>query len=106
LYYIKKMTHKIFKYELPVLEKVSILLPKGANIIRCDSVEGKCWLWAIVNIDDLETEERIFELYKTGMPIETDINTLKYIGMCKLFIMQELGLYVFENISGLKNELR
>jgi hypothetical protein len=97
---------KIFKYELPVLEKVSIILPKNANIIRCESVDGKFWLWAIVNTDESETEERNFELYKTGMPIETDINNLKYIGLCKLFIMQELGLYVFENMSGLKNEIR
>ncbi len=86
----------IHKYELGIKEKQEIDLPVGALIIRVDDIEGKFYLWAIVNIDeDLETEPRLIEFYKTGQPIE-DHNGLTYLGFCKLFIMQELGLYVFE----------
>jgi len=90
---------KIFKYELSVKEKQVISLPKDAIILRVDDVDGKFYLWAIVETgEDIEFEERHLEFYKTGQPIETKISDLQYLGFCKLFIMQELGLYVFEKI--------
>lgn len=90
--------NKIYKYSLPVQEKYSIELPKGANIIRVEDVDGLFFLWAIVD-PDAETEMRHLEFYKTGQPIETPLVDLIFLGTCKLFIMQELCLYVFENIN-------
>lgn len=95
---------KIFKYEMSIKEKQEIELPLNAEIIRVDDVEGRFFLWAMVDIQlegepEVEFEKRFLEFYKTGQPIETPSENLKYIGFCKLFIMQELGLYVFENIS-------
>ena len=93
---------KIFKYELSIKEKQSIELPINAQIIRVDDVDGKFFLWAIVTPpnedEEAETETRFLEFYKTGQPITTPTEDLVYLGFCKLFIMQELGLYVFENI--------
>lgn len=90
----------IYKYSLPVQEKHQIELPKGAQIIRCEDVDGLFFLWAIVDTDpDAEKETRYLEFYKTGQPIETPLENLVQIGACKLFIMQELCLYVFENIN-------
>jgi hypothetical protein len=95
---------KIFKYEMSIKEKQEIELPINAEIIRVDDVDGKFFLWAIVDIQlegepEVEFETRHLEFYKTGQPIETETKDLKYIGLCKLFIMQELGLYVFENLA-------
>ena len=94
---------KIFKYEMSIKEKQEIELPVDAEIIRVDDVDGKFFLWAIVEPpkedEEPETELRFIEFYKTGQPIETPTENLKYIGFCKLFIMQELGLYVFENTA-------
>ena len=88
--------HKIFKYQLKIQEKQEIVLPKDAKIIRVDDVDGMFFLWAIVNADaGWPTEVRYLEFYKTGQPIDKP-EGLCYIGFCKLFIMQELGLYVFE----------
>ena len=87
----------IYKYSLPVQEKFVIELPAGAQIIRVDDVDGKFWLWAIVDTE-AEKEPRYIECYKTGQPIETPLEDLHYLGLCKLFIMQVLGLYMFENI--------
>lgn len=96
------MAKKIFKYEMSIKEKQELELPIGAKIIRVDDVDGKFFLWAIVNApiedEEIETETRFLEFYKTGQPIENDTN-LVYLGFCKLFIMQELGLYVFERID-------
>lgn len=91
---------KIFKYEMSIKEKQEIQLPVGAEIIRVDDVDGRFFLWAIVTPqEEPDTETRYLEFYKTGQEILTNTEDLKYIGFCKLFIMQELGLYVFENIS-------
>lgn len=91
---------KIFKYALPVQEKYIIELPIGAKIIRAEDVDGLFFLWAIVNADEsIELEKRYLEFYKTGQEIKTPIENLVMIGACKLFIMQELCLYVFENIK-------
>jgi hypothetical protein len=90
----------IYKYPLPVQEKYSIELPKDAKIVRCEDVDGLFFLWAIVETDpECEKELRHLEFYKTGQPIETPLSDLVMIGTCKLFIMQELCLYVFENIN-------
>ena len=88
----------IYKYSLPVQEKFVIELPRDAEIIRVDDVDGLFWLWAIVN-PEAEKEPRYIECYKTGQPIETELGDLKYLGCCKLFIMQELCLYMFENFA-------
>ena len=93
----------IYKYSIPTKEKHSIELPKGAWIIRVEDVEGLFFLWAIVDTgEDVEKEFRHLEFYKTGQPIETPLEHLKFVGTCKLFIMQELCLYVFENTNKLK----
>lgn len=90
---------KIFKYEMSIKEKQEIVLPVGARIIRVDDVDGKFWLWAIVDVgEDVETEIRYLEFYKTGQEITSNIEELNYLGFCKLHIMQELGLYVFEKV--------
>lgn len=88
----------IYKYSLPVQEKFSIDLPAMAQIIRVEDVAGLFWLWAIVDTE-APMEARHMECYKTGQPIETPLHNLHYLGACKLFIMQELCLYVFENIG-------
>jgi hypothetical protein len=94
------MSFKIFKYPLPVKETFTLDLPDDAEIIRVDDVDGHFWLWAIVNTDPtIPTKTRYFENYKTGQEFKTNPRYLKYLGMVKMFIMQELALYVFENIS-------
>jgi hypothetical protein len=90
--------YKIYKYSIPTKEKYIIELPKDAKIIRVEDIDGLFFLWAIVNTDENHPKEkRCLEFYKTGQVIETPIDRLNYLGTCKLFIMQELCLYVFEN---------
>lgn len=87
----------IYKYSIPTKEKYTIELPKDAQILRIEDVDGLFFLWAIVETDEEHPKEkRCLEFYKTGQPIETP-PVRNYMGTCKLFIMQELCLYVFEN---------
>jgi len=83
---------------MPVQEKIQLELPVGANIIRVSDIEGLFYLWAIVDPEQMETETRYIEFYKTGQPIDGE-DELIYLGLCRLFIMQELGLYTFERVT-------
>jgi hypothetical protein len=93
------MSNVIFKYTIPVKEKFTLDLPTDATVIRVDDVDGQFFAWVIVD-PTKPIVVRSFECYKTGQPIETPLDHLKYLGHFKLFIMQELCLYVFENIHG------
>ena len=90
--------NKIYKYPLPIKEKHIIELPKNAQIIRIDDVDGMAYLWAIVD-PEAPMVQRHLESYKTGQPITTPMRSLFYLGFFKIFIMQELCLYVFENLN-------
>lgn len=93
------MSHAIYKYPLPVKEKYSIELPQGAKIVRVEDVDGFNFLWAIVNVDPEHPKEtRHLEFYKTGAAIKNP-DELFYLGLCKIYVQQELGLYCFERIS-------
>ena len=88
----------IYKYPMPVQEKIEVELPVGAKIIRVSDIDGLFFLWAIVDTEIDEREIRYIEFYKTGQPIDHP-ETLVYLGLCCIFIMQELGLYTFERIA-------
>ena len=92
--------HAIYKYPVPTKEKHIIALPKDAQILRVEDVDGLFFLWAVVDTDpEVALENRYLEFYKTGQPIDTPMADLLFLGTCKLFIMQELCLYVFENLK-------
>lgn len=86
----------IFKYQMPVLEKFEMKLPKGALIIRMADQDGMFWLWAVVDTNAPD-ETRHFRAFKTGAEIPSDLH-MAYIGFCAVFVQMELGLYIFEEI--------
>lgn len=92
--------YKIYKYTIAILEKQVVKLPFGAKILRVEDVEGLPYLWAIVDTNpEHPVENRYLCCYKTGMEIDRDVNDLKYLGLVRLNIIQELGLYFFEEVS-------
>lgn len=84
----------IFKYQMPVLEKFTMKLPEGAQIIRVADQGGMFWLWAVVDTN-VPDEERHFVAVKCGGNVPD--GNLTYIGFCAIFVQQELGLYIFQN---------
>src|SRR3546814_127429 len=87
----------IFKYQMPVLERFTMKLPVGAEIIRMADQDGMFWLWAVVRTD-VPDEERTFWQFKCGGKMPDDVN-LRYVGFCAVFVQMELGLYIFEEIT-------
>lgn len=87
----------IFKYQMPVLEKFSMELPEGAQILRVTDQNGMFWLWALVDIRK-PTTLRHFRAFKCGAPIPDDVDfeKLEYLGWAAVFVQMELALYIFE----------
>lgn len=75
----------IFKYQMPVKEQFSLDLPKDAQIIRMQDLDGMFWLWAVVDTD-APTEKRFFRAFKTGAKIPDDFDTSHYVGFCAVFV--------------------
>ena len=87
----------IFKYQMPVLERFTMLLPRGAEIIRMADQGGMFWLWAVV-YTRLPDDTRHFVAVKCGGNVPENSNLI-YRGFCAIFVQQELGLYIFEDMT-------
>ncbi len=85
----------IFKYQMPVMERFTMRLPRGAWIIRMADQGGMFWLWAVVDTREPD-EDRHFVAVKCGANVP-ETHGLIYHGFCAIFVQQELGLYIFED---------
>ena len=87
----------IWKYQMPVQERFIMRLPAGAEIIRMTDQGGMFWLWAVVDTR-LPDETRHFVAVKCGGNVPENSNLI-YRGFCAIFVQQELGLYIFEDMT-------
>ncbi len=87
----------IYKYQMPVQEHFTMMLPAGAEILRVQDFGGMFWMWAMVRTD-VPDEPRHFHAFKTGGAIPDDLN-IRYVGCCAVFIQMELMLYIFEDMG-------
>ena len=85
----------IYKYRIPFMEISEVVLPKNANIIRVDGLDGALWLWAIVDTEQ-PLVKRTFHLFKTGGKMCDNISEYNYIGCGAIFVQMELMMYIFE----------
>ena len=86
----------IFKYQMPILEDFYMVLPKGAEILRVDDQDGMFWMWCVVDTDVVDVKRKFYSV-KCGANVPD--GDLKYLGFCAIFVQQELGLYIFEDIG-------
>jgi hypothetical protein len=83
----------IYKYELPFNDKVTVNMPKGAEVLTVQTQGRGLYLWALVE-PSISTVERRFEIFGTGHPITA--GKRNYIGTA------QVGPYVwhvFENLE-------
>lgn len=69
---------KIFKYELPLDDLVTLELPLGSEVLSVGEQNGKVYLWAKFNSATQFMEKRKFKIVGTGG--EFDDHRLQYIG--------------------------
>ena len=85
----------IFKYPIPVNNRFSLKLPKGAEILTVQEQQDNPKIWALVNSEN-ETETRNFVLVGTGYSIE-EKDSLNYIGTFQLLNGRFIG-HLFEKM--------
>ena len=90
----------IWKFELKVEDKQTIIMPVGAEIISVQSQHLEPVLWAMVKTDGYEeTEGRIIEVFGTGQEIPEDMGIERiYLGTFQLDGGSFVG-HVFERIN-------
>ena len=82
---------KILKYVInhPIIE---IQMPIGAVVLTAQAQRDNICVWAVVDVNQPETELRVFEVYPTGTIVREDMGTnRKYINTVQL----EGGALVF-----------
>lgn len=83
---------RVFKYPLPYEGKVTVELPKGAEILHVAEQGGSVCLWALVD-PDAPTEKKRFRFAGTGHEIVENLG--KHVGTC-LMSHNMLVWHVFE----------
>ena len=77
---------KIFKYPIPVSdhgERFSIKMPRGAQVLTVQLQNGVPCIWAFVDPDCEQMDERVFYVFGTGR--EIDVNDITYVGTYQFY---------------------
>jgi hypothetical protein len=69
----------IWKYRLPVQDRVELEMPAGAEILTVASDTGEPCLWAAVDSEQPKTK-RILHIVGTGHPMPPESTSWWYIG--------------------------
>jgi len=83
---------KIWKYDIPIHDNFSFLMPSGAKILHFGLQYNLPWIWVLIN-PSKETTLRRFRLVGTGHTIKEE--GLKYIGTIKM-AQDRLIYHLFE----------
>lgn len=75
---------KVFKYEVPVADKLSLSLPEGAKLLTFECQFDQPYLWALVD-PDAKKETRRFRLAGTGYPLEEPDEKLRFVGTAQMY---------------------
>lgn len=79
------MKRTFWKYELDLYGDQTLELPVGSRIATVQSQKGNLCIWALVDPDETETEERTIEIHTTGgMITYTDEIHKRYIGTVQM----------------------
>ena len=101
---MSEVTRKaVYKYELPFGKKVKVALPCGAEILTIQPQYDKVQIWALVDIEETETWDELFDVVGTGTPMDFDLFTSReYLATVQLQ-GGDLVYHVFRHIDGSLN---
>lgn len=72
------MRRVIYKYEVTMNEHGSVMLPKGAVILRVATQNDAVSLWAMVDADEIEQVQFRTAVVGTGNPIPAEVHHSNY----------------------------
>ncbi len=91
---------KVYKYVIKPGDRATIEMPKGAQILSVHDQGTDIFVWALVDPEERQMEEREFLIVATGQDRD-DIKNAKFIGTV-LFAQFNFSLvfHVFEEVRG------
>lgn len=84
----------IWKFEVPVLDRVAVGMPKGARILSAQTQHGTLCIWAECESNN-SPEIRTFRIVGTGHTLDFDLDKSKYIATFQLYD-GELVFHIYE----------
>ena len=90
------VTKTAYKYHIKVQSTNVVTMPKGAQILTCQEQGNKLTLWAIVDPNEAQMQERIISVYGTGHPTERDLQVSDWIATVQI---EFLVWHVFEHVA-------
>lgn len=63
---------RIFKYELMLTDKQTVLMPRCADVLSAQVQNGVICVWAFIMYDGEMIEPRPFDIIGTGNPVPED----------------------------------
>ena len=88
--------NSIYKYELEMEDEQILTLPLNSSILNVKGVDGKPQLYAVVDLDEEEIEDRKILMFGTGHKIEDNLKA-HYIGTFLLYGGKGV-FHVFEKV--------
>lgn len=73
------MNRRIYKYLLDLANEQTLSLPRGAKVLTVHDQKETLRLWALVDVDESENEDRVIRIIGTGKPVPEDIGRFEYI---------------------------
>ena len=75
--------NSIYKYKLEAEDIQVLNLPLKTTILSVQSIKNEAYIYAVVDLNEVETEERTILTFGTGHEIEDNLKA-HYIGTFKL----------------------
>lgn len=95
--------NKVWKYNIPISDLFSIIMPKDAHILHFNTQYGNPRIWVLVNPDN-KSETRYFRLAGTGhiinCSIKNHIGTIKMMDDGLIYHLFELSEDEYKKIGG------
>lgn len=93
------MTTRVYKYHIPVTDRVELLLPIGSHILTAQVIKDKLWVYAAVEPDSAryKMETKVIRVYGTGHDMEDNL-MLNYIGTVQQYD-GDLVWHIFEELE-------
>ncbi|MEX0598907.1 MAG: hypothetical protein WD512_20655 [Candidatus Paceibacterota bacterium] len=89
---------RIFKYPIPVNDKITLELPIGSDILTVGIQKGEPVIWALINTQAKINTIRHLELYGTGMEVPAErhyIGTFQMLNGGLVFHLFEVKISIY-----------
>ena len=92
------MTKVVYKYKLEILTIQNVTLPINSEILSIQKQRDELYLWALIELNEDETETRCIEINGTGYNLNYNMN-INRTYLTTVCMSDNLVLHIFELIN-------